>query len=146
MAAWEAGTGETVEWTASVPAWMYPIWAAPREMAGAGVDASGSPWYAKAQAWALTSGISDGSNPDGGITREELVTMLWRSAGSPDASADLSGFSDSGSVSSWAGGAILWSVANGILGGDNGALRPTAPASRAEVAAILMRFCETSGK
>ena len=58
--------------------------------------------------------------------------------------ADLSGFSDSASVSGWAVGAMQWAVANGILSGDNGALKPAASATRAEVAAILTRFCENT--
>ena len=44
-----------------------------------GVDTSGSEtWYEKGMDWAVASGISDGSNPNGNITREQLITMLWR--------------------------------------------------------------------
>lgn len=118
------------------------VWTVLGRIAGADVSGSGSEWFAKAQAWAVAEGVSDGSNPNGGVARQELVTMLWRSAGSPTAAADLSGFSDGGDVAGWAGTAMQWAVSNAVLSGDNGALKPAAPASRAEVAAILTQFCQ----
>lgn len=121
------------------------VWTVLGRMAGADVDGSGSEWYAKAQAWAAASGVSDGTNPNGGVTRQELAVMLWRSAGSPEGTAEMSAFSDGGEVAEWASAAMRWAVANGVLNGDNGALKPGAPASRAEVAAMLMRFCEKMG-
>ena len=121
------------------------VWTVLGRMAGADVDGSGNEWYAKAQAWAAASGVSDGANPNGGVTRQELAVMLWRSAGSPEGTAEMSAFSDGGEVAEWAGAAMRWAVANGVLNGDNGALKPGAPASRAEVAAMLMRFCEKMG-
>ena len=121
------------------------VWTVLGRMAGADVDGSGSEWYAKAQAWAAASGVSDGANPNGGVTRQELAVMLWRSAGSPEGTAEMSAFSDGGEVAEWASPAMRWAVANGVLNGDNGALKPGAPASRAEVAAMLMRFCEKMG-
>lgn len=121
------------------------VWTVLGRMAGADVDGSGSEWYAKAQAWAAASGVSDGTNPNGGVTRQELAVMLWRSAGSPEGTAEMSAFSDGGEVAEWASAAMRWAVANGVLNGDNGALKPSAPASRAEVAAMLMRFCEKMG-
>lgn len=120
------------------------VWTVLGRMAGADVDGSGNQWYAKAQAWAA-SGVSDGANPNGGVTRQELAVMLWRSAGSPEGTAEMSAFSDGGEVAEWASAAMRWAVANGVLNGDNGALKPGAPASRAEVAAMLMRFCEKMG-
>ena len=121
------------------------VWTVLGRMAGADVAGSGSEWYAKAQAWAAASGVSDGANPNGGVTRQELAVMLWRSAGSPEGTAEMSAFSDGGEVAEWASAAMRWAVANGVLNGDNGALKPGAPASRAEVAAMLMRFCEKMG-
>ena len=76
------------------------------------------------------------------ITREQLVTMLYRYAGSPKANGSLDSFSDAASVSSYAVNAMQWAVANGIVNGSNGKLNPQNNATRAEVAAILMRFCE----
>ena len=70
--------------------------------------------------------------------------MLYRYAGSPAASGSLTGFVDASSVSSYAADAMQWAVANGIVNGSNGKLNPQNNATRAEVAAILMRFCEMS--
>ena len=84
------------------------------------------------------------NRPNADITREQLVTMLYRYAGSPTANGKLDNFSDSASVSSYAENAMQWAVANGIVNGSNGKLNPQNNATRAEVAAILMRFCEMS--
>ncbi len=111
----------------------------------AGADTTGgSPWYQKGMEWAKANGVSDGTNPTVNITREQLVTMLYRYAGSPAASGSLTGFADASSVSGYAEKAMQWAVANGIVNGANGKLNPQNNATRAEVAAILMRFCEMS--
>ena len=68
--------------------------------------------------------------------------MLYRYAGSPKANGSLDNFSDASTVSSYAVNAMQWAVANGIVNGSNGKLNPQNNATRAEVAAILMRFCE----
>ena len=69
--------------------------------------------------------------------------MLWRYAGSPGASADLSGYTDAASVSDWAAPAMAWCVEQGIIGGTTATtLSPQAEATRAQVATILMRFIE----
>lgn len=109
----------------------------------AGEDTSGStPWYQKGMNWAKANGVSDGTNPEVNITREQLVTMLYRYAGSPKADGKLDSFSDAASVCTYAVNAMQWAVANGIVNGSNGKLNPKNNATRAEVAAILMRFCE----
>ena len=111
----------------------------------AGTDTTGgATWYEKGMEWAKTNGVSDGTNPNADITREQLVTMLYRYAGSPKADGKLDSFSDFASVSSYAENAMQWAVANGIVNGSNGKLNPQNNATRAEVAAILMRFCEMS--
>ena len=111
----------------------------------AGEDTTGgATWYEKSMAWAKAKGVSDGTNPNANITREQLVTMLYRYAGSPKADGKLDSFSDAASVSTYAADAMQWAVANGIVNGSNGKLNPQNNATRAEVAAILMRFCEMS--
>ena len=113
----------------------------------AGKDTAGStPWYQAGMDWAKENGVSDGTKPTENITREQLVTMLYRSAGSPAASGSLDNFSDSASVGGYAVNAMKWAVANGIVNGSNGKLNPKNNATRAEVAAILMRFCEKTEK
>ena len=111
----------------------------------AGEDTTGgATWYEKGMEWAKAKGVSDGTNPNANITREQLVTMLYRYAGSPAASGSLDNFSDASTVSSYAVNAMQWAVANGIVNGSNGKLNPQNNATRAQVAAILMRFCEMS--
>ena len=111
----------------------------------AGEDTTGgATWYEKSMEWAKAKGVSDGTNPNANITREQLVTMLYRYAGSPKADEKLDSFSDAASVSTYAASAMQWAVANGIVNGSNGKLNPQNNATRAEVAAILMRFCEMS--
>ena len=104
----------------------------------------GATWYEKGMEWAKAKGVSDGTNPNANITREQLVTMMYRYAGSPATNGSLDNFSDAASVSSYAANAMQWAVENGIVNGSNGKLNPQNNATRAEVAAILMRFCEMS--
>ena len=109
----------------------------------AGADTTGStPWYQAGMDWTKANGVSDGTNPTVNITREQLVTMLYRYAGSPAANGSLDNFSDAANVSDYAVDAMQWAVANGIVNGSNGKLNPKNNATRAEVAAILMRFCK----
>ena len=111
----------------------------------AGEDTTGgATWYEKSMEWAKAKGVSDGTNPNANITREQLVTMMYRYAGSPKADGKLDSFSDAASVSTYAADAMQWAVANGIVNGSNGKLNPQNNATRAQVAAILMRFCEMS--
>ncbi len=109
----------------------------------AGVDTTtGSTWYEAGQQWAMENGISDGANMEQDLSREQLATMLWRYAGSPSASAGMSGYTDAGTVSSYAQQAMAWCVEQGIIGGITTAtLSPQGPATRAQSAAMLMRFC-----
>ena len=111
----------------------------------AGEDTTGgATWYEKGMEWAKAKGVSDGTNPNANITREQLVTMMYRYAGSPKADGKLDSFSDAASVSTYAADAMQWAVDNGIVNGLNDKLNPQNNATRAEVAAILMRFCEMS--
>jgi hypothetical protein len=107
----------------------------------------GATWYEKAMNWAVEKNISDGTNAAGEITREQLATMLYRYVGSPDVEGALSSFKDSAKVGAFAQKALVWAVQNGLIAGnDDGALNPDGNATRAEVAAILMRFCENFNK
>ena len=108
----------------------------------AGVDTSASdPWYAAGQNWAVSVGVSDGTNMEGGLNREQLVTMAWRYLGSPASEQDLSAYPDAASVSDWAAGAMAWAVESGVITGNGaGELAPQTVASRAELATILVRM------
>lgn len=109
-----------------------------------GVDTtSGTTWYEKSIDWAVANGVSDGSNPNGNITREQLITMIWRYAGSPAATGDLSGFTDTDRLSGFAQEAMRWAVENGIINGFGaGQLGPQGQATRAQVAQILRNYIE----
>ena len=108
-----------------------------------GVDTTGgATWYAKAQEWITAKGISDGENPNAAITRQELVTMLYRLAGEPAVSGTITA-PDASSVSTWATNAMTWAMNIGLVEGDeNGAVTPTATATRAQAAALIMRYLE----
>ena len=109
----------------------------------AGADTTdGANWYEKGMAWAQSAGISDGRAPEAGITREQLVTMLYRYADVPEAGGTLDAFADADTVSAYAVDAMRWAAANGIVNGSHGRLNPHGNATRAQVAAMLMRFCE----
>lgn len=104
--------------------------------------AGGETWYAKARDWAMETGVSDGTDAMGAITREQLVTMLWRSRGEPVVDFLLTA-RDADSISSWAYEAMRWAVSEGIIEGDeNGFISPAATATRAQAAAIIIRFIE----
>ena len=86
--------------------------------------------------------ISDGRAPEAGITREQLITMLYRYADTPEADGTLDAFADADTVSAYAADAMRWAAANGIVNGSHSRLNPQGNATRAQAAAMLMRFCE----
>ena len=103
----------------------------------------GSSWYEQGAQWAVENGVSDGTSLNSTVSREQLVTMLWRYAGSPAAETGLDSYADSAAVSDWSEQAMAWAVENGLITGTGaGALNPQGTATRAEVAAILARFVE----
>lgn len=107
----------------------------------AGEDTSaGETWWQLGLEWSKAQGISDGTDPDGLITREQLAAMLWRYAGSPESGESLADFADCGAVSPWAAEAMAWAVETGIVKGRSGLLACGGTATRAEVSAMLMRF------
>ena len=117
------------------------IWTMLARLDGVNTD-GGANWYAKAQAWAMAEGVSDGTDAMGSVTREQLVTMLWRYKGEPAVDFLLTA-KDADTISDWAYEAMRWAVSNGIIEGDeNGCITPTATATRAQAAAIFMRFVE----
>ncbi len=112
-----------------------------------GVDTTkGSTWDQLGREWAVTNGISDGTDPEGTVTREQLAAMLYRYARykGMDVSAgedtNILSWPDAFNVSEYAIPAMQWAVATGVIDGKDGLLQPQAPAIRCEAAAMLMRF------
>ena len=140
---------------------LYQLAGAPQdELAAAGAqltDVADGAWYASYVRWAVDHGIASGTgngafSPDGQVTREQVVVMLYSFAGgylglNTDLGADLSAFSDAGQVSSWAVEAMAWAVDRGVVSGSADAgglsLNPGRSANRAEVAAMLRSFAES---
>lgn len=118
----------------------------PKASASAGFTDLTQDWYKPAVNWAAETEIVNGVSeekfaPDRAITREELVTILYRMKGEPAVSYDLSGFSDRDKLHTWAANAMAWAVENKIITGyEDGTLRPRNNASRAEVCAIILRY------
>ena len=116
-----------------------------------GVNTNGTPWYAAGQKWAMDNGISDGTNMVGEVTREQLAAILYRYAKlkgyDTSKSNKLDSFKDADKVSSWAVEAMQWANAEGLINGkSNSMLDPQGKATRAETAAILMRFMQNIAK
>lgn len=106
-----------------------------------GVDTDGgATWYSRAQQWAIENGVSDGSDPMGALTREQLVTMLWRLNGEPVVDYLITA-PDASQISSWALEAMRWAASIGLIEGDEtGALNPTATTTRAQAATFMVRY------
>ena len=114
----------------------------------AGVDTTpknGQKWYEVGTEWAKANGITDGTNPEASVTREQLATLLYRFCGTPTVSGVLS-FADAGEVSDYAQSALLWATQNDILNGvGNNRVAPNADAQRAQVAAMMARYLKNVG-
>lgn len=150
------GTGETTfnpygyVSRAMVPTVLYRLAGQPAAPAGSFTDVAAGMWYTDAISWAAENGIVNGVGSgafgvDSDITREQLVTMLYRYAKyagcDMTASNDLSSFNDAGSVHDWALKEMQWAVGAGLINGKGAGLDPQGAATRAELAAILARFC-----
>jgi hypothetical protein len=106
-----------------------------------GVDTGGgAEWHSKAVEWGVTQGITDGTNPDGAITRQDFAVMLYRYAGSPAVSGNLTAYPDNQAVSAWAKDALAWATGNKIISGSGGKLLPQDNTTRAQAAQIVYNY------
>ena len=105
-------------------------------------------WYMNAVAWAQSKKIVNGVTtttfePDTFATREQIVAMLWRYAGSPKAEGDyLKDYTDAASISSYAKDAFNWAISVGIINGWRHKLTPRDNATRAEFAKMIYQYAE----
>lgn len=142
-AAYDAGLMNGVtdtEFAPNAPLTRAMIWTIIARASGVETE-GGATWYAKAQEWVVANGVSDGEDPMGNVTREQLVTMLWRLNGSEVMTGYIGNYIDTGDISEWANNAMLWAVQNGIIEGDeNMALAPKADTTRAQAATFFVRY------
>ena len=114
------------------------LWTILARQSGADLT-GGATWYEKAQNWAKEKGISDGTNPNGTINRAQMVTMLWRAAGSPAAQSGTA-FQDVAAGSYYAQ-AVAWAVEGGITAGvGGGRFDPNSTCTRGQIATFLYRY------
>ena len=116
-------------------------------------DVESGAWYADAVAWAAANDIVNGTSattfaPNSPITREQMAAILYRYAAykgyDVSQKADLSGYTDAASISGYAKDALAWANAQKLITGvTDTTLNPQGSATRAQVATILMRLCET---
>ena len=116
-------------------------------------DVADGAWYADAVTWAASQGVVDGYGgglfgPEDNITREQLAAILYRYAQAKgyDVSigedTNILSYDDALDVSEWAIPAMQWACGAGIVQGDGSSLNPQGEATRAQTAAMLMRFCQ----
>lgn len=131
---------------------LYRLENQPSTSAASFTDVASGAYYANAVAWANANGIVSGYGsgkfgPNDKVTREQLAAILYRYAQykkyDVSGANSLDGYTDVQSVSSYAVPALQWANAAGVVTGKSGSkLDPKGNATRAEVAAMLMRFCE----
>ncbi len=131
---------------------LYRLEGTPSAASSGFPDVAAGQWYTDAVSWAATNGIVTGYDngnfgPNDMITREQMATILYRYAGykayGTGAQANLASYTDASAISAYAESAMKWANAEGLITGTTATtLSPAGDASRAEVATILMRFCE----
>ena len=121
-------------------------------------DVDGEAWYAEAVRWATAQGIMSGYGhnkfgPNDDMTREQLVTIMYRYAQMKKVNVcigedtNILSYDDAFDVSEWAIPAMQWAVGSGLISGrTNTTLNPKDTATRAEIATIIMRYCEKNAK
>ena len=114
-----------------------------------GETVTGAAWATDVRAWAMAEGVSDGTDPNGLVTREQFATMLYRYAVakgydvSIGESTNILSYADFASISEYAIPAMQWACGSGIVTGvTDSTLAPQGTATRAQCAAMLMRFVE----
>ena len=150
------GSGFAPKATASRAMFLTVLWRLAGEPEAEGdfsfSDVPEGAWYAEAVRWAAAEGILNGYG-DGRfgakdpITREQLVTLLWRICCEPEGNGDLTGYADEGKISNWAHDAVAWAVGAGLIQGKGGGvLDPKGETTRAEIAQLVMNLAKTNNE
>ncbi len=135
---------------------LYALEGKPNAGSASFTDVSSGDWFADAVAWAnakgIVTGLGDGKfGPNNNLTREQMALILYGYAKMKGydvtAKGDMSAYADQTSISSWASEAMAWAVGAGMISGrTTTTLVPGGIATRAEMAQIMMRFCENVAK
>ena len=135
----------TLHYLEGAEGWTEPTWKGYKAVASKGFfDVQGTDYYSEPVAWALEQNITNGTSegyfsPDRGCTRGQIVTFLWRAAGSPEPKGSTNPFADVSS-NAYYYKAVLWAVENQITTGTgNGKFSPEATCTRGQVATFLWR-------
>ncbi len=119
------------------------VWTMLARLAGVDTTCTEGNWYDVARAWAMENGVSDGTGANDSITREQMVTMLYRFAGGKGVSKSIADFSDAADASTWAKDALEWAYGMGVMKGNgDGTMNPKGNATRAEMAQFFMNFIQ----
>lgn len=102
-------------------------------------------WDTASVAWCVEKGYTLLGDVNARITREEIVTILWKMADKPTVECDLGKFTDSASIAPEAVQAMKWAVANGIMYGRGDAIQPQSDANRGEIATFVARYIDLMG-
>ena len=130
---------------------LYNLENASGSYANSFTDVADGKWYTDAVAWAAVNNVVSGDGmghffPEQDITRQEMAVILYNYANFKGydtvPNGNLSSFTDGSETAAWATDAMSWAVGAGVINGANNAVNPTGDASRAEVAQVLMNFCE----
>ena len=109
-------------------------------------DVKSGSWYEKAVVWGYNSGVINGTSaatfsPDASVTREQMVTMLFRYSGAAEPTGTLDQFTDANRISGYAVPAVIWAVQNNIVSGmGDGTFNPQGYATRAQLAKVLHMY------
>lgn len=139
-----AGTGDAV-FSPDAPMTRAMVWTVLARLDG--INTTGKIWYAAGQQWAMENGISDGTNPNTEVTREQMAAMLYRYAQIKNydiaEKSNLAGYVDAANISDYAIEAMAWANAKKVINGVTATiLEPQMDATRAQVAQMLKSFCE----
>ena len=119
------------------------LWTMLARLSGVDTTCTEGNWYDVARAWAIENGISDGTDANGELTREMLVTMLYRFVGGKGESKSIEGFSDAANASDWAKAALEWAYGEGVMNGNaDGTMNPAGETTRAQMAQFFMNFIQ----
>jgi len=139
-------SGDAVHFMPGTPMSRASLWVVLHAMEGGTASPEAETWYADARIWAIENGIADGWDPERNLRREEAAAILYSYAQykgyDVSTNFDLSVFPDAGDLSEDSAEALRWACGTGLMNGMDGLLAPRERATRAQIAAMLMRLAQ----